>query len=211
MGHPSRVPILMPFLDFGPSPLQLADLICVSYDDPDFAQREIAIFEGNSNEHVERAVGEWATVGALTSGERLGDLRDRMIRGNCRLTVRRLIGITQGEQELAAMHAVRRVRKGVKYSFIGDARLGVILLARLWHMPRLARFIERALPDKWFKEDFCSEGGIQDLVSAGCRAKLKWFPGMEDPNNWSPADVYRSPSFKTIAVWDGKTMRWQNG
>jgi len=185
-------------------PAQPGDLLCISYYDPDPAQAGIALVEGVGVEHVAGSQGGRPIVQACVSGEMLGDVGDYMIRGNCDITIRRRIGITPRQQVVAAAHALERVRRNTKYSFIGCARLGLILLARLFKLRGAALFLVRILPDKWFGGlDFCSEARIDDLVYAHV------MPQGTDPDDWSPSDVYESPLFETIAVWRGSKMAWE--
>lgn len=176
-----------------------ADVVCVRYYRPDLAEKAISAVEGSGFVHVICALGAFAIVEANTAGVRWTDLRDYMLRRDCDLLLLR--PKRRGSYAKTVRFWKSCVKKDDSYSFLGDARLGLILLARHIGLGSLAS----RLGDKELKrsgQKFCSQVAIQGLVKGGFYQEIDSF-------NVAPSDVaIDDTNFRRIAMWVGRHGHW---
>jgi len=188
--------------EFKRPPVRAGDLIAVRYYHGDLIQEGIAKFQKKKWVHILWSLGDFGIIEANTGGVRWTDLRDYLIRGNCDLLVLRPRRMKIGMASLAVAYWKGCVKKNDGYSFLGDARLGLILLGRNLGLGRLAKY----LPDNLLlsaHEKFCSQGGIKGLQEAGA------ISSHVDSFDWWPSRIAAdTANFEHVALWIGHHGRW---
>ncbi|MDE2020748.1 MAG: hypothetical protein KGJ13_10465, partial [Patescibacteria group bacterium] len=162
------------------SPAFPGDLFLVRYYHGDIAQEGIAFFEQSKFVHVLCSLGGYEIIEADTGGVRWTDLRDYMIRGDCDLALMRSKYWNANGAKTAVEYWKSCVKKNDSYSFLGDARLGLGLIAARLGAGRLIRL----LPDGLLRnshQKFCSQLGI-----AGLQEGIL-YPRAADSFNFSPS------------------------
>ncbi len=174
--------------------LKAGDLICVAYHHGNLIQEGICAFEQGRYGHVVCSLGGNEIIEADTDGVRWTDLRDYLLRHDCSLLVKRHPRMVPELGNLAVSYWKSQV--GAKYSYWGDARLGLILAARLLGFHHVLKFF----PDFWKSSHskFCSELGIKGLQAA------QVIPRRYDAGDYSPEKIAKDTTLISMGYWDGK-------